>query len=301
MSLLVVGSVALDTLETPFDKMDDALGGSATYISITSSYFTSSVYMVGVVGEDFDKAHIDLLKSKKVDLEGLQIIEGGKTFRWGGKYLDDFNQRETLFTHLNVFEHFDPVIPESKRNADFVILGNIHPGLQMNVLNQINNPKMIVCDTMNLWINIALEELKEVIKRVDVLIINDEEAKMLTGDNNLIRAADQIMEMGPKYLIIKKGEHGAMMFHEDKVFSAPAFPVKNLYDPTGAGDTFAAGFTAWLDKTNDLGFDNMKKAVVYGSVMASFTVEKFSTKRIENLSNKEIEERYNKFVELSRF
>lgn len=301
MSLLVVGSIALDDVETPKAKVKGALGGSNTFISIAASYFTKPIYMVGVVGEDFPEEHVNLFKKYDIDLEGLQIIPGGKTFRWGGVYLENFIDRDTIFTDLNVFETFNPIIPESKRESKIVLLGNIDPVLQLNVLEQINNPDLVICDTMNLWINIRNNELKEVISKIDVLIINDSEAKMLANENNVIKAAKMVMDMGPKYLIIKKGEHGAMLFGEDKIFSAPAYPIEELHDPTGAGDTFAGGFAGYLLKSGDISFANMKKAVVYGSTMASFSVEQFSTGGIENLTQEQIEQRYKSFKELSEF
>lgn len=301
MSILIVGSVGLDTVETPFDKVEDALGGSATYFSLAASYFTGPINFVGVVGEDFSKDYIKLLEDHNVDLEGLQIVKDGKTFRWGGKYHYDLNNRDTLFTDLNVFENFDPQLPERYKKSSHVVLGNIQPELQLKVLDQLENPKFVVCDTMNLWIDIAKEKLLEVLKRVDVLIINDSEARLLTNEPNLIKAAAMIRDMGPDFLIIKKGEHGALLFGEDTIFSAPAYPMENIFDPTGAGDTFAGGFAGYIHKTSDFSFDNMKRAVIYGSTMASFCVEKFSTKGLENLSTLEIHSRFLEFRELSKF
>ena len=301
MSLLVVGSIALDSIETPFDKVEDALGGSATYISLAAAYFTNPVNLVGVVGEDFSQEHINMLEEHGVNLDGLQIIKGGKTFKWGGKYHYDLNVRDTLFTDLNVFENFNPVIPEKFRKSKFVMLGNIQPALQLSVLNQLENPQFVVCDTMNLWINTTLNDLLKVLKRVDILIINDSEARLLSKDHNLIRAARIIRRMGPKYLIIKEGEHGALLFGEQSVFSAPAYPLENIFDPTGAGDAFAGGFIGYLHSNRELEFENLKRAVIYGSTMASFTVEKFSTKGLENLTKLEIHSRVHGFRELSRF
>ncbi len=299
MSLLVIGSLAFDTVITPFAKADNALGGSAVYVSVAASYFTKPIYLVGVVGDDFKEEHVKLLKDHNVDIEGLQIIENGKTFRWGGKYHDDMNNRDTLFTELNVFQDFDPVIPENYKKSEYVLLGNIDPTLQLRVLKQIISPKFIVCDTMNLWIYIKNAELLEVIKQVHVLIINDSEARLLTKEPNLIKAAKMIMKMGPEFLIIKKGEHGALLFSEDKIFSAPAYPLESIFDPTGAGDTFAGGFIGFMHKTQNLSFENMKKAVIYGSALASFCVEHLSTKGIENLTQTKIQERFKEFLSLT--
>jgi sugar/nucleoside kinase (ribokinase family) len=299
MSLLVVGSVAFDSVETPVDKIEKALGGSATFCSVASSYFANDVKMIGVVGEDFGEQNIQMLKNHKVDISGLDIVEGEKTFSYGCVYRDDMNIRDTLFTELNVFEKFDPIIPKEMREIPFLLLGNIMPALQLKVLDQMTNLKFTVCDTMNLWIDITLNDLLEVIKRVDLLVVNDSEVKMLAKDSNLIRASKKVLEMGPKYLIVKKGEHGALLFGEGKIFSAPAFPLETVFDPTGAGDSFAGGFTGYLTNSNEINFETMKKAVLYGSTLASFCVEKFSTKGIENLSNETIEERFNEFLKLS--
>ncbi len=301
MGLLVVGSVALDSVETPFDKIENALGGSSTYISVAASYFTAPVHLVGVVGDDFPKEHIEMLNKHNINLEGLQVVDGEKTFRWGGKYHYDLNIRDTLFTDLNVFENFNPVIPDKMRDDKILLLGNIAPTLQLNVLNQMQKNPFVVCDTMNLWIDIMKEDLLKVIKRVNVLIINDSEARLLTNEPNLIKSAKMIRDMGPEYLIIKKGEHGALLFGENTVFSAPAYPLESIFDPTGAGDTFAGGFTGYLHNSGDLSFENMKRAVIYGSSLASFCVEKFSTKGIEDLSTLEIKDRFHEFKELSRF
>jgi len=301
LGLLVVGSLALDSVETPFDKVDDALGGSSTYISLAASYFSGPIQLVGVVGSDYPQEYIDLLSKHNVDLEGLQIIEGGKTFRWGGKYHYDLNIRDTLFTDLNVFENFDPVIPDKYKKSKYLCLGNIAPTLQQRVLDQMDNSQFVVCDTMNFWIEGMKNELVELLKRVNVLIINDSEARLLSNEPNLIKAAKLIREMGPEFLIIKKGEHGAMLFAEDSIFSAPAYPMEMIYDPTGAGDSFAGGFIGYLYKTRDLSPENMKRAVVYGSAMASFCVEKFSTKALEDLSYLRIQDRFREFINLSRF
>lgn len=300
MSLLVVGSVAFDSVETPVDKIEKALGGSATFCSVAASYFSDDVKMIGVVGEDFGEENIQMLKNHKIDISGLEIVKGEKTFSYGCVYRDNMNERDTLFTDLNVFEKFDPVIPENMRDIPYVLLGNIMPALQLKVLDQMKNIKFSVCDTMNLWIDITRDDLLKVIKRVNLLVINDSEAKMLADESNLIKAAKKVMAMGPEYLIIKKGEHGALLFGEGKIFSVPAFPLESVFDPTGAGDSFAGGFTGYLINVGEINFETMKKAVIYGSTLASFCVEKFSTKGIESLSKESIENRFNKFVELSK-
>ncbi len=300
MSLLVVGSLALDTVATPFDKINDALGGSATYISLAASYFSGPINLVGVVGNDFPKNYIRLLEDHNIDTDGLQVMEG-KTFRWSGKYHYDLNVRDTLLTELNVFEKFDPVIPEKFRKARFVCLGNIDPSLQMKVLNQMVSPHFVVCDTMNYWIEGKKEELLEVLKRVNVLIINDSEARLLAHEPNLIKAARNIREMGPEILIIKKGEHGALLFMDGIVFAAPAYPLEMIYDPTGAGDTFAGGFIGYLHKTNDLSVESVKSAVVFGSTLASFCVEKFSVDGLRDLNYLRIHDRYREFYNMTRF
>ncbi len=301
MSLLIVGSVAFDSVQTPFRSVDNALGGSATYISLAASYFTAPVYIVGVVGSDFPKRYLDLLEAHNVNLTGLQIVEDGLTFRWAGKYHYDLNTRDTLLTELNVFETFDPIIPDKLKKSTYVCLGNIDPTLQLKVLDQLENPHFVVCDTMNYWIEGKQAELKEVLKRSDVLIINDSEARLLSNEPNLIKSAKAIREMGAKILIIKKGEHGALLFTEDVVFSAPAYPLEMINDPTGAGDSFAGGFTGYLHKTQDLSPENIKRAVIYGSSMASFCVEQFSTEALENLSYLRVQDRYREFLTISRF
>jgi len=299
MSLLTVGSVAFDDIETPFGKSGKIVGGAATYISLSASYFLDDIRLVAVVGDDFPQEKIDLFHQKGVRTEGLQVKQGEKSFFWAGKYHNDMNSRDTLTTELNVFEHFDPVIPESYQNVDYLMLGNIVPALQIKVLERLNKrPKLVAMDTMNLWIDIALDDLKKAISMVDVLSINDEEARQLSGEYSLVKAARKIMAMGPKYLIIKKGEHGALLFHEHRVFFAPALPLEEVFDPTGAGDTFAGGFIGYLAKTDNISFNNMKKAVIYGSAMASFCVERFGTERIENLSREAVQRRLQQFVDL---
>lgn len=301
MSLLVIGSLALDTIETPFGKAENTLGGSATFISTSASYFTNQVRLVGIVGYDFPEEEIEFLKSKKVDISGLEISQTGKTFHWHGKYDFDLNTRETLVTELNVFETFDPVISDKFRDSEYVCLGNLHPAIQMKVLKQISNPKLIMCDTMNFWIEGAKEDLLKTLKLVNLLVINDSEARELSKEFNLVTAAKKIMELGPKFLIIKKGEHGALLFVNNTIFSAPAFPLEQVFDPTGAGDTFAGGLMGWLAKTNDLSEKNLKLAVIYGSAMASLSVEKFSLDGIRNLSNEKIMNRFNEFKKLTYF
>jgi sugar/nucleoside kinase (ribokinase family) len=299
MSLLVVGSVAYDGIETPFGKTDRILGGSATYIALASSYFAKKVNLVGIVGNDFADEDIALLKSKDIDLEGLQIDKSGKTFFWKGKYHYDLNSRDTLDTQLNVFEHFNPVIPDSYKDAKYVALGNIEPGLQSRVLEQVNKPDFVVMDTMNLWIEITRDALKETLKGVNLLVINDSEARELSDEPNLIKAAEKVRAMGPDMLIIKKGEHGALLFSDGEIFSAPAYPVIDIFDPTGAGDSFLGGLLGWIDYTGDLSITNFRKAVIFGSVMASFCVEKFGPERLRNLTEKEIYDRYREFRNLS--
>ena len=301
MSLLVVGSVALDTVETPFGSVKEALGGSAVYISSAASYFTVPIRLVAVVGGDFPKEHIKFMESRQIDLDGLQIVEKGKTFRWGGKYHYDLNVRDTLFTDLNVFQNFDPKIPNNFKSSAYVCLGNIDPVLQLQVLNQINKPRLVVGDTMNYWIETKLKELKETMKFMDVIIVNDSEARLLTNEPNLIKAAKKIIKMGPRIIIIKKGEHGAMLVTEETIFSAPAYPLETIFDPTGAGDSFAGGFIGWLARTDDTSVENLKRAVVYGSTLASFCVEKFSVDSLRDLSYLKIQDRFHSFMNLSRF
>ena len=299
MSLLVVGSVAYDGIETPFGKTDRILGGSATYISLTSSFFSNDVNLVGVVGKDFDSEDIELFKENNIDLEGLQVDKSGDTFFWKGKYHYDLNNRDTLDTQLNVFEHFNPLIPESYKNSKYVALGNIEPGLQLKVLDQVSEPELVVMDTMNFWIEGTPDALKKTLKRIDMLVVNDSEARELTGEPNLIKAAGMIHEMGPKHLIIKKGEHGALLFSGGEIFSAPAYPVIDIFDPTGAGDTFMGGLLGWISYTDDLTPVNLRRAVIFGSVMASFCVEKFGPERLKTLKEDEIYDRYKQFQALS--
>ena len=302
MSLLVVGSVAFDAIETPFGKTDKIVGGAASYISLAASYFTQGTNLVAVVGEDFPQNFIVHLNKHGVNTEGLQVKEGEKSFFWSGKYHTDMNSRDTLVTELNVLGNFDPIVPDSYQNCEYLMLGNLTPKVQQTVIERLTKrPKLIVMDTMNFWMEIALDDLKQTLKMVDVLTINDEEARQLSGEYSLVKAAAKIQEMGPKYLIIKKGENGALLFHGKEIFFAPALPLEEVFDPTGAGDTFAGGFIGYLAKTGDISFDNMKNAIIYGSAMASFCVEKFGTERIKNLSSDELKERVNEFVNLSHF
>ncbi|MDC1505604.1 PfkB family carbohydrate kinase [Winogradskyella sp.] len=300
--LVIVGTVAFDAIETPFGKTDKILGGAATYIGLSASNFNVDAAAVSVVGGDFPQDYLDLLKNKNVNIEGIEIIKDGKTFFWSGKYHNDMNSRDTLATELNVLEHFSPVVPENYKDAEVVMLGNLHPMVQQGVLDQMTNkPKLAILDTMNFWMDIALDDLLSVIKNVDVITINDEEARQLTGEYSLVVAARKIHEMGPKYVVIKKGEHGALLFHDDNVFYAPALPLEEVFDPTGAGDTFAGGFAGYLAKTGDFSFENMKTAVIYGSTLASFCVEKFGTERMQNLTDKEIYTRLEQFKSLTQF
>ena len=300
MSLIVVGTVAFDAIETPFGKTDKIVGGAATYISLSAANFTSESHLISVVGDDFPEDKLALLSSKGVNLDGLQIKQGEKSFFWSGKYHYDMNTRDTLATELNVLEHFQPVVPESAQGAEYVMLGNLAPAVQLSVLDQLKHkPKLIALDTMNFWMDIALEELKAVINRIDVLTINDEETRQLSGEYSLATAARKILAMGPRYLIIKKGEHGALLFDNEQIFFAPAMPLELVKDPTGAGDTFAGGFIGYLAKTNDTSFDNMKRAIVMGSAMASHCVEEFGTEKLENLSAASLDKRISDFVKLT--
>ena len=301
MSLIVIGSVAFDAIETPFGKTDKIIGGAATYITLSSSYLEDTINLVAVVGGDFLKEDIQLLESHGIDTEGLQIKEEEKSFFWSGKYHNDMNSRETLITELNVLEHFDPIIPSFYQNSDYLMLGNLSPDVQRKVIERMENkPKLIAMDTMNFWMDIARESLVKTIEMVDVLIINDEEARQLSGEYALVKAAKKIMEMGPRFLIIKKGEHGALLFDSESIYFCPALPLEEVFDPTGAGDTFAGGFIGYLASTDDISFGNMKRAVIYGSAMASFCVEKFGTERLVNLSKSEINSRVQQFIDLSQ-
>lgn len=302
MSLIIIGTVAFDAIETPFGKTDKIVGGAATYASLAASYFYNKTKIVAVVGDDFGKDNITLLENHGVDTEGLQIKEGEKSFFWSGKYHNDMNSRDTLVTELNVLEHFDPIIPESYQDCEYLMLGNLTPQIQRTVIERLKNrPKLIVLDTMNFWMDIMMDDLLETIKLIDVLTINDSEARQLSGEYSLVKAANKILTMGPKYLIIKKGEHGALLFHEDKIFSAPALPLADVFDPTGAGDTFAGGFIGYLAQVGTVNFNNMKNALIYGSALASFCVEKFGTERLLELDKEAIAARLQQFVNLSSF
>ena len=302
MSILVVGTVAFDAIETPFGKTDKIVGGAATYICLSSSFFAKNLNLVSVVGEDFPSNAIQMLKNKSVDTDGLQIKKGEKTFFWSGKYHNDMNTRDTLDTQLNVLENFDPIVPEKYQESEFLMLGNLMPSVQKQVLSQMKKrPKLVVLDTMNFWMDLFMDDLKEALKEVDVLTINDEEARQLSGEYSLVKAAKLILAMGPKYLIIKKGEHGALLFNNEEVFFAPALPLEDVFDPTGAGDSFAGGFIGYLAKTNDISFENMKRAVINGSAMASFCVEKFGTQKLTEITQEDVNARINEFVKLVKF
>ncbi|QCX40878.1 sugar kinase [Aureibaculum algae] len=300
--LLIVGTVAFDKIETPFGKTDKILGGAATFIGLSASQFDVESGIVSVVGDDFPQGYLDMLKSKNIDTTGVEIVKGGKTFFWSGKYHNDMNTRDTLVTELNTLADFNPVVPENFKDTEFLMLGNLHPAVQMSVIKQIpNRPKLVVLDTMNFWMDNAWDDLLEVIKKVDVITINDEEARQLSGEYSLVKAAQKISKMGPKYVVIKKGEHGALLFNKENIFFAPALPLEEVFDPTGAGDTFAGGFIGYLAQTKDISFENMKNAIIYGSNMASFSVEKFGTRRMEELTKDEIKKRLGQFKELTQF
>lgn len=300
--LLIVGTVAFDAIETPFGKTDKILGGAATYIGLSASFFNLQSAIVSVVGDDFPQEHLDLLTSKNIDISGIEIVKGGKTFFWSGLYHNDLNSRDTLVTELNVLADFQPKVPQNFKDSDIVMLGNLHPLVQSSVLDQMEKkPKLVVLDTMNFWMDCALPELLEVIKRVDVITINDEEARQLSGEYSLVKAAAKIQDMGPKYVVIKKGEHGALLFHNREVFFAPALPLEDVFDPTGAGDTFAGGFSGFIAQSENISFGNMKNAIIYGSNLASFCVEKFGTERMQTLSKAEVAIRLQQFKSLTQF
>jgi sugar/nucleoside kinase (ribokinase family) len=302
MALLVVGTMAFDAIETPFGKSDRIIGGAATYIALSASNFIKPIKQISIVGGDFPQEDLDFLVSRGVELEGVEIKKDEKSFFWSGKYHLDMNERDTLDTQLNVLADFKPVVPESYQDCEFIMLGNLVPAIQHSVLKQMKTrPKLVVMDTMNFWMETALPDLEEVLKHVDVLLINDSEARQLSAQYSLVKAAKEIMKMGPKYLVVKKGEHGALLFHGDQVFVAPALPLEDIFDPTGAGDTFAGGFMGHIAKTKDISFNNMKTAIIVGSAMASFCVEKFGTTRLKEISKEQIDDRIQQFVELVNF
>lgn len=300
--LLIVGTVAFDAIETPFGKTDKILGGAATFIGLSASYFDVDAAIVSVVGDDFPQEYLDLLTNRNIDISGIEIVKGGKTFFWSGRYHNDLNSRDTLETQLNVLADFKPVVPENYKDADVVMLGNLHPMVQIGVLDQlIQQPKLVVLDTMNFWMDCALPELLEVIKRVDVITINDEEARQLSGEYSLVKAAAKIHQLGPKYVVIKKGEHGALLFEGKDIFFAPALPLEEVFDPTGAGDTFAGGFSGYIAQSENISYQNMKNAIIHGSNLASFCVEKFGTERMINLEKDEVYDRLKQFRSLTQF
>ncbi len=300
--LLIVGTIAFDAIETPFGKTGKILGGAATFIGMAASQFEVESAIVSVVGDDLPEEYLQLLRDKNIDLSGIEIVKGGKTFFWKGKYRNDLNTRDTLVTELNTLADFNPLVPENFKDADVVMLGNLHPDIQMSVIDQMSErPKLIVLDTMNFWMDHTWDELMAVIAKIDVITINDEEARQLTHEHSLVKAASKIQAMGPKYVVIKKGEHGALLFHHDHIFFAPALPIKEVFDPTGAGDTFAGGFVGYLAETKNITFENLKNAVIHGSNLASFCVEKFGTDRMLHLQKKEVNDRLLQFKELTQF
>lgn len=302
MKLLVVGSVAFDAIETPFGKTDKILGGAATFIGLASSILKTDVSLVSVVGGDFPQEYLDLLTSKNVNIDGVEIVKEGKTFFWSGKYHNDLNSRDTLVTEVNVLENFEPKVPAHAQDAEVLLLGNLHPGVQLSVLEKMaKRPKLVILDTMNFWMDTAWDVLMEMIAKTDVITINDEEARQLSGEYSLVKAAQKIHTLGPQYVIIKKGEHGALLFHDGKIFAIPALPLEEVFDPTGAGDTFAGGFAAHLAKTGDFSFENMKSAIIVGSALASYTVEKFGTERIAEITAEQLKERMAEFKQLTTF
>ena len=302
MKLLVVGSVAFDAIETPFGKTDKILGGAATYITLASSILNVESGIVSIVGGDFPQADLDMLSNRGVNIEGIEIVKEGKTFFWSGKYHNDLNSRDTLVTEVNVLADFDPKIPESMQDAEILLLGNLHPGVQLSVLEKMHSrPKLVILDTMNFWMDSAMDILLQMIAKTDIISINDEEARQLSGEYSLVKAAKKIHELGPKYVIIKKGEHGALLFHAGKIFAIPALPLEDVFDPTGAGDTFAGGFAAYLAKKEDFSFETMKSALIVGSAMASFTVEKFGTEKLQEITEDQISQRIQDFKNLTSF
>lgn len=302
MKLLVVGSVAFDAIETPFGKTDKILGGAATYITLASSVLKVPSGIVSVVGGDFPEADLKMLADRGVNIEGIEVVKDGKTFFWSGKYHNDLNSRDTLVTEVNVLENFDPKIPESMQDADILLLGNLHPGVQLSVLEKMNSrPKLVILDTMNFWMDSAWDVLMQMIAKTDVITINDEEARQLSGEYSLVKAAKKIHQLGPKYVIIKKGEHGALLFHDGKIFAIPALPLEDVFDPTGAGDTFAGGFASYLAKKEEFDFETMKSALIVGSAMASFTVEKFGTEKLQEITEADMIARIKSFKDLTTF
>lgn len=302
MAIISLGSMAFDAIETPFGKIDKIVGGSGTYVAYAASHLTKPIQQISIVGNDFPEEEMNELKKRGVELTGVEIVRDQKSFFWSGKYHLDMNTRDTLITDLNVLANFDPKVPEEYQGAEFLMLGNLMPSLQLNVIEQLHTrPKLIVLDTMNFWMESAMDDLKKVLLKVDALLINDSEARQLSGDYSLVKSAKKIMQMGPKYLIIKKGEHGALLFHQDNVFFAPALPLEDVFDPTGAGDAFAGGFIGHLSHTNDISFENMKTAIIVGSAMASFCVEKFGPQRLKEISKKDIDMRLEQFVQLVNF
>lgn len=302
MSLLVIGTVAFDAIETPFGKTDKIIGGAATYAAMSASFFKKNINLVSVVGEDFPSDAVKMMQQRGINTDGLQVKQGEKTFFWSGRYHEDMNSRDTLDTQLNVLSTFDPVIPASYQDCEYLMLGNLMPSIQMKVLQRLHRrPKLVVMDTMNFWMEVAMDDLKKMISMVDVLTINDAEARQLTGEYSLVKAARKVMTMGPAYLIIKKGEHGALLFHGNQVFFAPALPLEDVFDPTGAGDTFAGGFIGYLSQAGEVSFNAMKRGVIYGSAMASFCVEKFGLERVVSLNDTDVEDRVQQFIDLVQF
>ena len=302
MSLLTVGSIAFDRIETPFGKTEKIVGGAGTYIALAASLYNNNQTVISIIGEDFPEEMLNELRNRKINLDGLQIIKGEKTFFWSGKYSKDMNSRETLVTELNVLEHFNPIVPENYQGIDYLMLGNLSPEVQFKVIEQLKiRPKLIAMDTMNFWMDVSLDQLKKTISMVDLLIINDEEARQLSKEYSLISAAKMIRKMGPKFVIIKKGEHGALLFYKENIFHAPALPLEHVFDPTGAGDTFAGGFMGYISSTDNISFENMKRAIIHGSALASYCVEDFGIKRLQKITKKDLENRIYKFIELTKF